>query len=138
AVALAATYDVEADGKRAVNEASNTLSTEQIAMQVKMALIEAMPEIIAQSVKPIENIDGIKILQLDGLNGGGVAGDNASAGQGGVADQAVSAALRYRSQAPVIDALMKELGIDGTSLEGLSAPLMANGRTPTNPDKDLS
>ncbi|MEO1427107.1 MAG: flotillin domain-containing protein, partial [Pseudomonadota bacterium] len=83
-------------------------------------------------------IDGIKILQLDGLNGGGVAGDNASAGQGGVADQAVSAALRYRSQAPVIDALMKELGIDGTSLEGLSAPLMANGRTPTNPDKDLS
>ncbi|MEL6789313.1 MAG: flotillin domain-containing protein [Pseudomonadota bacterium] len=138
AAALAATYDVEADGKRAVNEASNTLSTEQIAMQVKMALIEAMPEIIAQSVKPIENIDGIKILQLDGLNGGGVAGDNASAGQGGVADQAVSAALRYRSQAPVIDALMKELGIDGTSLEGLSAPLMANGRTPTNPDKDLS
>jgi len=138
AAALAATYDVEADGKRAVNEASNTLSTEQIAMQVKMALIEAMPEIIAQSVKPIENIDGIKILQLDGLNGGGVAGDNASAGQGGVADQAVSAALRYRSQAPVIDARMKELGIDGTSLEGLSAPLMANGRTPTNPDKDLS
>ncbi|MEL7486912.1 MAG: flotillin domain-containing protein, partial [Pseudomonadota bacterium] len=132
AAALAATYEVDAAGKRAVNEASNVLSAEQIAMQVKMALIEAMPEIIAQSVKPIENIDGIKILQIDGLGGAGVAGggDEATGArptQGGVADQAVNAALRYRSQAPLIDALMKELGIEGGDLDGLASPLMANG-----------
>ena len=44
---------------------------EQIAMQVRLALIQALPQIIAQSVKPLENIDGIKILHVEGLNGGG-------------------------------------------------------------------
>src|SRR5690606_39706259 len=71
AEAAAATYKVEAEGKRSVNEASNTLSPEQIAMQVRVKLIEALPQIIAESVKPMPNIDGIKILHVDGLNGSG-------------------------------------------------------------------
>jgi hypothetical protein len=32
----------------------------------------------------------------------------------------VSAALRYRAQAPIVDGLMKELGFDGSSLEKLA------------------
>ncbi|MEM9899081.1 MAG: flotillin domain-containing protein, partial [Pseudomonadota bacterium] len=128
AEARAATYEVEADGQRAVNEANNVLSTEQIAMQIKIALIKAMPEIIAQSVKPIENIDGIKILQIDGLGGVGGEATPADQSRGGVADQAVSAALRYRSQAPLIDALMKELGLEGGKLDGLTTQLMPNGK----------
>ena len=125
ATALEATYKVEAEGKRAVNEAANTLSVEQIAMQVKVELIKAMPEIIAQSVKPIENIDGIKILHVDGLSGSSAAGENGANGSsgGGVADQAVSAALRYRSQAPLIDALMNELGLNGGDLDGLTGAI---------------
>ena len=122
--ALEATYRVEAEGKLAVNNAANILSPEQIAMQVKIELIKAMPEIIAQSVKPIENIDGIKILHVDGLGGGidgGVAGSTAGGSSGGVADQAVAAALRYRSQAPLIDGLMNELGITGGDLGSLTA-----------------
>ncbi len=128
AAAQEAVYAVEAAGQRAINEAANILSPEQIAMQVKVALIKSLPEIIEQSVKPIENIDGIKILHVEGLNGAGGANgiDGAGAGQGGVADQAVSAALRYRSQAPLIDALMNELGIDGKDLGGLTGDL-ANG-----------
>lgn len=125
ATALEATYRVEAEGQRAVNEAANTLSVEQIAMQVKVELIKALPEIIEQSVKPIENIDGIKILHVDGLNGGTTNGvEHANGAGGGVADQAVSAALRYRTQAPLIDALMKELGINGGDLEGLTGAVM--------------
>ena len=120
ATALEATYRVEADGQRAVNEAANTLSAEQIAMQVKVELIKALPQIIEQSVKPIENIDGIKILHVDGLNGASTPGMEGANGSGGVADQAVAAALRYRSQAPLIDALMKELGINGADLNGLT------------------
>ena len=120
--ALAATYKVEAEGKRSVNEASNTLSPEQIAMQVRIKLIEALPQIIAESVKPMQNIDGIKILHVDGLNGNGAASANgeAVAANGGLADQAVAAALRYRSQAPLIDALMSELGISGGTLDGMA------------------
>ncbi|MEO1243341.1 MAG: flotillin domain-containing protein [Pseudomonadota bacterium] len=127
ATALEATYKVEADGKRAVNEAANTLSVEQIAMQVKVELIKALPEIIEQSVKPIENIDGIKILHVDGLNGAsGSGGEGANGSGGGVADQAVAAALRYRSQAPLIDALMNELGLNGADLEGLTGAVASN------------
>lgn len=121
AEALRAIYDAEAEGKLKVNEAANALSPEQIAMQIKQALIEALPAIIEQSVKPMEQIDGIKILQVDGLGGasGGVVGGETAA-NGNVADQAVNAALRYRSQAPLLDSLMAELGIDGTTLSGLT------------------
>jgi uncharacterized membrane protein YqiK len=121
ASAQASVYAVEAEGKRAVNEAANTLSSEQIAMQIKQALIEALPRIIAEQVKPMEKIEGIKILHVEGLNGAGAA---TGGGQpAGVADQAVNAALRYRTQAPLLDALMKELGLDGPMLDGLAARL---------------
>ena len=40
-------------------------------------------------------------------------------GDQNLANAAVSAALRYRAQAPVIDGLMKELGLDGSSLDAL-------------------
>ena len=119
AAALRDVYDAEAEGKRKVNEAANLLSPEQIAMQIKQALIEALPAIIEQSVKPMQAIDDIKILHVEGLHGpAGAAGGNDSGG-GSVADQAVNAALKYRTQAPLLDSLMSELGIDGSDLNGL-------------------
>jgi uncharacterized membrane protein YqiK len=133
AEALQAVYRVEADGKRAVNEASNTLSPEQIAMQVRMALIKALPEIIAESVKPIANIDGIKILHVDGLNGAANSHAADGNGGGGIADQAVTAALRYRSQAPLIDALMHELGLRGGDLDGMTAIVQDVPSSPPKP-----
>ena len=59
---------VEAEGKRIINEALNLLSAEQIAMQVRMELIRQLPEIIKESVKPMERIEGIKIIQWNGLD----------------------------------------------------------------------
>lgn len=127
--ALRQVYAAEAEGQRAINEAANLLSPEQIAMQIKQALIKALPEIIEQSVKPMERIEGIKILQVDGLHGGGrngadVAGAN---GGGGIADQAVEAALRYRTQAPLLDALMRELGLNGGNITNLSPVITEKG-----------
>ena len=120
AVALREVYDAEAEGKRKVNEAANLLSPEQIAMQIKQALIEALPAIIEQSVKPMEAIDDIKILHVEGLHGpAGASNGEASVGGGSVADQAVNAALKYRTQAPLLDSLMAELGIEGSNLDGL-------------------
>ena len=123
-------FQVEAEGKRAVNEASNTLSAEQVAMQVRMRLIEEMPQIIEQSVKPMERIGEIKILQVDGLGGGsgGAGGD----GGGGMSDQLVNSALRYRSQAPLVDALLGELDLkDG--LDGNMAAALNNAVEPPAP-----
>ncbi|HPE48721.1 MAG TPA: flotillin domain-containing protein [Hyphomonas sp.] len=122
AEALREVYDAEAEGKRKVNEAANTLSPEQIAMQIKQALIEALPAIIEQSVKPMERIEGIKILHVEGLNGVNGSGNGADeAPAAGLADQAVNAALRYRTQAPLLDTLMAELGISGGDLDGLTS-----------------
>ncbi|MCL6251769.1 SPFH domain-containing protein [Altererythrobacter sp. KTW20L] len=122
-------FEVEAAGQRAINEAANILSSNQISLQTKMALLKVLPEMIRESAKPMEAIDSIKIVQVDGLTQRtGGAGGSASAGggsgnasTGNLANDAVSAALAYRAQAPVLDGLMKELGLDGSSLGGLAA-----------------
>lgn len=117
-------FEVEAAGQRAINEAANILSMEQISLQTKMALLKVLPEVIRESAKPMEAIHSIKIVQVDGLTNGGRAandggGSGAGGGSGNLASDAVSAALAYRAQAPVLDGLMKELGLDGSSLSGL-------------------
>jgi uncharacterized membrane protein YqiK len=118
-------FEVEAAGQRAINEAANILSMDQISLQTKMALLKVLPEVIRESAKPMEAIDSIKIVQVDGLTGGGQSGGGHSGaatnggGTGNLASDAVTAALAYRAQAPVLDGLMKELGLDGSTLSGL-------------------
>ncbi|KTE06547.1 flotillin family protein [Sphingopyxis sp. H115] len=114
-------FEVEAAGQRAINEAANLLSSNQISLQTKMALLKVLPEVVREAAKPMEAIDSIKIIQVDGINqnGGGAAASGANGDGGNLASNAVSAALAYRAQAPVIDSLMKELGFDGGSLDAL-------------------
>ncbi len=114
-------FEVEAAGQRAINEAANILSSGQISLQTKMALLKVLPEVVREAAKPMEAIDSIKIVQVDGLNqhSGNSAVNGNDAGSGNLASNAVSAALAYRAQAPVIDSLMKELGFDGGSLDAL-------------------
>ncbi len=119
-------FEVEAAGQRAINEAANILTMEQVSLQTKLALLKVLPDIIRESAKPMEAIDSIKIVQVDGLTHGGRAandgtgsGGSGGSGTGNLASDAVAAALAYRAQAPVLDGLMKELGLDGSSLSGL-------------------
>lgn len=124
AMAKEALYAVEAAGKQAINEAENTLSPEIIAMHVKRALIDALPEIIRESVRPMEKIDSIKIMHVEGLGGGGGGESNGHGGDGSLADQMVNSALRYRSQAPMVDAVLRELGLQSGDLSGLSGDVV--------------
>lgn len=123
--------EVEAAGQRAINEAANLLGSEQISLQTKLALLKVLPDVIREAAKPMEAIDSIKIVQVDGLgaSGGGGAGGEAGAGQGNLADAAVQAALRYRAQAPVVDSLLKELGFDGGSLDAIGHAAIKSGET---------
>ena len=92
----------------------------------RLRLIEELLQIIQESVKPMERIEGIKIFQVEGLGGGAPAGDGAARGDGGnLADQVVSSALRYRGQAPLIDALLKEIGLAGGDVSRLTASLQS-------------
>lgn len=125
AEAAAASYTVEADGKRAINEADNLLSSEQIAMQIRLALIKYLPDIIRESVKPMEQIDGIKIFQVEGLGNNGAAHGVANESGGNLADQVVNSALRYRAQGPLVDSLLKEIGLESGDINGLTKVLQA-------------
>ncbi|MCL2913649.1 flotillin family protein [Shewanella corallii] len=105
-------YAVDAAGKQALYEAENVLRDEQIELQKSLAILKVLPEIVESAVKPLENIDGIKILQGYGAGGNTLSsgGDNQTS-QSGIAEQITSAALNYRANAPVVDAMLRELGL---------------------------
>lgn len=125
--ARAKTLEVEAEGKRKLNEADNILNSAILEARIKQILIENLPSIIRESVKPMEQIEGIKIIQVDGLTGGSShgGGTNGSGDGGSLADQLVSSALRYRGQAPLVDSLMKEIGLSGSDLNSLTQAVRA-------------
>ena len=87
---------------------------------MRMRLIEKLDAIIRESARTLERIEGIKILQVDGLGGGGGGGhrEGYEAG-GGFADNVVNSALRYRAQAPLVDQLLREIGIEGGDIQRL-------------------
>ncbi len=129
--AAAKRYTVDAEGKSALNEAANLLSKDVIDMKIRLALLEYLPRIIEESAKPMQQIDDIKIIQVDGLNTGSSGGDGeAVAGGGSMADQVVASALKYRAQSPLVDSLLKEIGMDGADLNGLTQSLSGSTDTP--------
>jgi len=126
-------YEVEAGGKRAINEAENLINASVLEARIKQILIENLPNIIRESVKPMEQIDGIKIIQVEGLGGSSGNGNAGSVGDGSLADQLVNSALRYRGQAPLVDSLMEEIGLKGTSLNALTSPLTSESNGSPKP-----
>jgi uncharacterized membrane protein YqiK len=109
-------HEVEAEGQRLMNEAQNVLSPEARASMLRRLLIEHLEAIVRESVKPLEKIDEIKILQVDGLLGGAGGGGTNGSLQQSLSDQIVNSALRYRAQGPLIDKLLKEIGLPAGSL----------------------
>ncbi len=124
-------YAVDAAGRAALNDADNRLSAEIVQMKLRLALIEQLRDIIRESVKPLENIDSIKILQVDGL-ATSTAHENGAASP---SDQIVQSALKYRAQAPLIDSLLKELGFDGAAPVALASALDRHVGTGKDPFK---
>lgn len=123
-------YDIDAEGKRKLNEAENMRSDANRRSTLQAELIQNLPMIIRESVKPMERIDSIKILQVDGLpglsgaHGGEGGGDSLPASEGGpkaanLAENVVNSALRYRVQAPFVDNLLQEIGMSTNAMSSL-------------------
>ena len=106
---------VDAEAQRLVYEAENTLTDSARYGLFRRRLLDRIEGIVRESVKPMEKIEGIRILQVDGLNGNG----NGHGGSRSPTDEVIDSALRYRVQAPMIDQVMKEIGIEGGSLARL-------------------
>jgi uncharacterized membrane protein YqiK len=122
ALAAKLRYEIEAEGSRQMNEAQNILSVESRASNARLRLIDKIEGIIRESVKPLEKIEGIRILQVDGLGGSAPAGAGEE-GRGNFSDSIVNSALRYRAQAPLVDTLLKEIGITGGDVSKLAEAL---------------
>ena len=114
-------YEVEATGKQLINDAINVLSSDQVNLQIKLAL------------HPGAAGDHRKVGRADEADRGHQdppgrwphprqrgTERRAGAGNGSLAEQAVAAALAYRAQSPIIDGLLKEIGMTGASLGGLT------------------
>ena len=129
--------EIEAEAARMMNEAHNVLSPEARASALRLKLVEKAEAIIRESVRPMERIEGIKILQVDGLAGGGNGHANGDAG-GGFADNVVNSALRFRAQAPIVDQLLREIGLEGGDIHRLvgGASGGAAALPPGEPRKD--
>jgi uncharacterized membrane protein YqiK len=100
------TAAVAAEAQRLRNEADNVLSEDARAGMLRAKMIDRLEGIVRESVRPMEKIEGIKILHVDGLGGGGGSGLRSPT------DEVIESALRYRAQAPLIDEMMKEIGVE--------------------------
>lgn len=121
-----------------MNEAVNMLTPESRLSNMRMRLIDKLDAIIRESVKPMEKIEGIKILQVDGFGGGTPGSGDRAAGGSNLADNVVNSALRYRAQAPLVDSLLKEIGITGGDINKLIEPISEPAQDQTaeeSPDK---
>jgi Uncharacterized protein conserved in bacteria len=128
----------EAEALERRNAAENNLSEGAANLRLRLALAKELSSIVAASVKPLEKIDSIRIVDLDGFapGGNGAAGSEGSAE---TADRVVNAALRHRAVAPLVDNVMAEVGLLG-GLNGLATgknELLAN-LTPSVAGKALA
>ena len=123
----------EAEGRRAINEALNTLSAAQIDLQVRTMLLQQLPNILEQAVRPMEKIDSIRIFQVNGMpgasNDGGAANGQGGAGGPGAGvgatfpEQVMNSALQYQIAKPIVDAVMKDAGLSNEGITGVAQSL---------------
>lgn len=114
---------LEAEAARLMNESHNMLSPEARVSLFRQKLLDKMEAIIRESVRPMERIEGIKILSVTGLGGAqGSCGEEAATS---LPEQVVNSALRHRAQAPLIDSLLREIGIGNGGIEQVTQSLLA-------------
>ncbi|RYY62689.1 MAG: flotillin family protein, partial [Comamonadaceae bacterium] len=118
-MAMRVRAEIEAEALQLMNTAHNMLSPEARMSALRMKLVEKAEGIIRESVRPMERIEGIKILQVDGLGGSGGGGHGDGGHGGNFSDSVVNSALRFRAQAPLVDQLLREIGIEGGDIQRL-------------------
>ena len=134
-------YAKDAEGQRMLNESENMRSDASRRSAIYENLVRNLPNIIRETVKPMENIESIKILQVDGLPGLNSpselsAGESGGGGGGNMTDRVVNSAMKYRTQVAFVDGLMKDLGLPIESLGSAGGMSFRNFQGPDKPAKD--
>ena len=135
-------YEIDAAGKLMLNEAENARSDESRQSDLRMELARNLDSIIREAVKPMENIDDIKIYELNGMPGFNSNSANPDFvgpvpnGGGGLPDNVVNAAMRYRAQVPFIDHLLDEIGMSPNEIGNIKN-LLGDYRKGEKKDEDI-
>jgi len=135
-------YEIDAAGNLMLNEAENARSDESRQSDLRMELARNLDSIIREAVKPMENIDDIKIYELNGMPGFNsnsanpdFVGPNPNGG-GGLPENVVNAAMRYRAQVPFIDHLLDEIGMSPNEIGNIKN-LLGDYRKGDKKDEDI-
>jgi len=107
--------EAEAEGARGMNEAQNVLTDAARASAARIRLIDKLEAIVRESARPMEKIESIRVLHVEGLGGAPAAVSGVDGGGANLPESIVNSALRYRAQAPLIDSLLRELGVPGAA-----------------------
>jgi uncharacterized membrane protein YqiK len=104
-------YAREAEGIRLLNESENMRSESSRRSAIYEHLVKTLPNIIRETVKPMEKIESIKILQVEGLPGLNGKSETGGGGDGNITDRVVNSAMKYRTHVAFVDGLLKDLGL---------------------------
>jgi uncharacterized membrane protein YqiK len=127
-------YAKEAAGARMLNESENMRTDASRRSVIYEQLVKTLPNIIRETVKPLEKIESIKILQVDGVPGLNSPSERGG-GDGGspdnITDRVVNSAMKYRTQVAFVDGLMKDLGLPVDKLGGAGGISFRNFPSPS-------
>ena len=113
-------YEVDAKGRKAMNEAENLLRPEAMQLRAKLAAIDRIEGVVRESARPLERISEIKIVHVDGLSGS--SGSKDAEANASISDQVMSSALKYKLQAPLVDSLLDAAGLKHGAASDLLNP----------------
>lgn len=104
AEALKAMKLAETEASLAQIKAENARSDAQVAMELELARLEALPKIVAEMVKPAEKITGISINQMSGMERSG--------GSTSPVNQTVDAIMDMAVSLPALQKLGENIGVN--------------------------
>lgn len=134
AEAIKAELLAQAEGNRELAAAENVLNDQIVAMRIELERLKALPQIVAEMVKPAEKIDTIRIHQVSGLGGAATGGAGAEGGKPPV-NQALDSIMGMAVQLPALRKIGEELGI---SLDNGVTGVMDSARQPATREGDTS
>ena len=105
---------VEAEAQKLLYEAENVLTDEARYGLFRRRLLDRIEGIVRESVKPMEKIEGIRILQVDGLGGTAMAAQRRSP-----TDEVIELGAALPCAGTDDRQVLKEIGIEGGSLSRL-------------------
>ncbi len=130
--ALLVEAKAKADGEEALISAKNIAEPQVLVSDAVLALVESLPQVTSELMKPAERIESIRVLDLGGGNGGG----NGSSGMNRILGSIVNAGAAM----PLLKELVNFSGLDtakiGQTIQDYAKGLSRNSVVDSDTDTE--